>query len=123
MANTAKAFDGKTYNPALDQNRLSNQLERVRELMLDGEWRTLSQIQAVVGGSESAVSARLRDLRKVRFGGYLVPRRRVEGGLFEYCVKGPAPAPARPPQAQRRAARPTSARQDAPAAAAQLAMF
>ena len=31
------------------------------------------------------MSARLRDLRKPRFGSYPVPRRRVEGDLYEYA--------------------------------------
>lgn len=44
--------------------------------MSDGEWRTLHQIQAIVGGSEAGISARLRDLRKEQFGTYIVNRKR-----------------------------------------------
>lgn len=83
-------FDGSTYEPEHDQERLSTQMERVKHLMLDGKWRTLGDIQRVAGGSESAVSARLRDLRKERFGGYKVDRMRIEGGLFAYRVTRPA---------------------------------
>jgi hypothetical protein len=77
-------FDGETYEPARDKARLTGQLGRVRALMSDGEWRTLRQIAEAVTGSEAGVSARLRDLRKVKFGAHGVERRRVDGGLFEY---------------------------------------
>ena len=43
-------------------------------------------LSPMVGGSEAGISARLRDLRKPRFGGYTVERRRVDGGLFEYRI-------------------------------------
>lgn len=88
-AQTELNFDGPTYEPEKDQERLSGQFARVKELMLDGAWRSLAEIAAVVEGSEAGVSARLRDLRKERFGGYTVNRRRVAGGLFQYqMVKG-----------------------------------
>ena len=64
------------------------QLSAVLDLMRDGRWRTLYEIQKATGeGSEAAISARLRDLRKARFGGYQVNRRRRgDGGTFEYQV-------------------------------------
>lgn len=80
-------FDGSTYEPMHDQKRLNTQMERVKALMLDGKWRTLGEIQNVAGGSEAAISARLRDLRKERFGGYDVERMRIEGGLYAYRVR------------------------------------
>jgi len=80
-------FDGATYEPNRDGNRLRSQLQRVRVLMLDGHWRTLPEIAQRIGGSEAAVSARLRDLRKERNGGYTVNRRHIENGLFEYQVE------------------------------------
>lgn len=82
-------FDGQTYSHDEDQGRLSGQLDRVKRLMLDGEWRTLACIHRIVGGTEAAVSARLRDLRKERFGSYTVQRRACGArnrGLFEYRV-------------------------------------
>jgi hypothetical protein len=83
-------FDGVTFDPALDGHRLTGQLARVYALMADGHWRTLRQIAAAAGGTEAAVSARLRDLRKSKFGGHTVERRRVAGanGLWEYRVAG-----------------------------------
>lgn len=83
---------GETFDPELDGPRLARQLNRVKTLMLDGHWRTLRQIAYVVGGSEAGISARLRDLRKPKFGGYLVERRRsrdaaADAGLWEYRVQ------------------------------------
>lgn len=80
-------FDGATYDPAADHERLSGQLARVIELMRDGAWRTLAEIVADVGGSEGGVGARLRDLRKRKYGSHTVERRRrgdPKAGLHEY---------------------------------------
>lgn len=80
-------FDGKTYEKDRDQVRLSGQLGKVYDLMRDGEWRTLRQIRDVIGSaSETSVSARLRDLRKRRFGSHQVARKEAPGmkGLFLY---------------------------------------
>ena len=82
-------FHGETFDPALDGPRLTSQLEAVRALMIDGQWRSLAVIALSVYGSEASVSARLRDLRKPRFGRYQVERRRLFGGLFEYRVLAP----------------------------------
>ncbi len=83
-------FDGRTYDPAHDEQRLKSQLGRVYNLMCDGGWRTLAEIHEEVGGSQPGVSARLRDLRKEKFGAYQVLRRRrydPSSGLFEYQLK------------------------------------
>lgn len=79
------AFDGETYSPELDHGRLSSQRERTFKLMRDGHWRTLEEIHEVVRGSESALSARLRDFRKEQYDGHSVKCRRRGGvGPFEY---------------------------------------
>ena len=78
------SFDGATFDAARDGERLASQLDRVKQLMADGEWRTLSQIVGAVGGTEASVSARLRDFRKHKFGGHDVQRRHVVRGLFQY---------------------------------------
>lgn len=83
-------FSGATYDPAQDKDRLEKQLGRVYACMIDGGWRTLPEIQRVAGGSEAAISARLRDLRKAEFGGYKVSRRPRTIGLWEYCLLAPA---------------------------------
>jgi hypothetical protein len=82
-------FDGATFDARLDSARLTGQLLAVHQTMKDGQWRTLSEILAIIGsGAESSVSARLRDLRKAKFGGYRVERRRRgSGGTWEYRVE------------------------------------
>jgi len=83
-----KTFDGKTYEPAYDFSRLNSQLARVFRLMADGRWRTLAEIRTLIqAGSEAGISARLRDLRKKRFGeNEILSRRRgpAKRGLHEY---------------------------------------
>jgi hypothetical protein len=81
------SFDGQTYEAQFDQIRLAGQMKAVFDLMSDGKWRSLSEVHAIVGGSESGVGARTRDLRKKRWGSHTVLRRRrepAEAGLFEY---------------------------------------
>jgi hypothetical protein len=79
-------FDGVTYDPERDRERLKTLLERVFAYMLDRRWHTLAEIMTYCGGSEASVSARLRDLRKPRFGSHGVERRRhaTRPGLWEY---------------------------------------
>lgn len=77
-------FDGKTYSPKQDQSRLSAQLTAVFSVMRDAKWRTLTELSSITGASEASVSARLRDLRKARFGSHTVNRRRLIAGLFTY---------------------------------------
>lgn len=80
-------FDGQTFEPELDAERLASQLKRVYFVMSDGKYRTLSEIGKMTGDPESSVSARLRDLRKDRFGAYQIDRRRRgdgRRGWFEY---------------------------------------
>ena len=82
-------FDGATFDPAKDTARLTTQMLRVCAFMTDGKWRTLREIGEAVEAPEASVSARLRDLRKPRFGGFTVDRRRrgvEDKGLFEYRV-------------------------------------
>lgn len=80
-------FSGETYEPKRDQARLTAQVRAVLTLMLDGRWRTLAQISEAVGAPEASVSARLRDLRKRRFGGYYVQRMFLRRGLFQYRIQ------------------------------------
>jgi hypothetical protein len=79
-----------TLDEALDGKRLRVLRNRILDLMLDGRWRTLAEIQAQCGGAETGVSAKLRDLRKFEFGAYTVDRRRrgnPASGLWEYRVE------------------------------------
>ncbi len=78
------SFDGRTYDAPRDGDRLNAQLQRVLHAMQDGGWWVLAQLSAATGDPEASVSARIRDLRKPKFGGHLVERRYVSSGLWEY---------------------------------------
>jgi hypothetical protein len=91
-------FDGVTYDPRLDHHRLTKQLDKVWYTMSDGEWRTLHEIALRTDAPESSVSARLRDLRKSKFGGYTVERKRWTQhgkgkGTWYYRVLSPTKEP------------------------------
>lgn len=88
-------FDGKTYEPKHDHKRMRGQLELVFNLMQDGRWRSLEEIAVGIYGDDdpfwllrtAGLSARLRDLRKDKFGGHTVDRQSRgdrKRGLFEY---------------------------------------
>jgi len=78
-------FDGKTYDKHLDYNRLKSQLSKVFHAMLDGRWHTLEDLVDIVeSGTVASVSARLRDLRKFKFGAYLIRTKRNDEGLWKY---------------------------------------
>lgn len=79
-------FDGITFKEPRDGGRLRKQLSRVLALMLDGRYRSLAEISSVTGFPESSISARLRDLRKPKFGGYTVDRVYVDRGVWHYRV-------------------------------------
>lgn len=76
--------DGSTYNHARDGQRLHKQHNRVLAAMQDGQEHTLAELAKKTGDPEASVSARLRDLRKPRFGSHVIERRYVERGLFTY---------------------------------------
>lgn len=78
-------FDGQAYEPS-DGPRFGVQLARVASLMRDRQWRTLYEIAHATGCPPQSVSARLRDLRKPRYGSRTVERRRVSAGVFQYRV-------------------------------------
>lgn len=82
----AAHFDGETYSPEQDGPRLHRQLNVVKAWMLERGWHTLREIADGTGEPEASVSARLRDLRKEKFGSYTVERRRRSVGLHEYRV-------------------------------------
>ena len=87
-----RRFDGNDYVRVVDDKRLSRQMDLVRDLMIDGKWRTLSEIAAEIRQPEASVSAQLRHLRKERFGSYRVDKQRrgdPRQGLFEYCLTKP----------------------------------
>jgi hypothetical protein len=82
-------FDGSDYQPARDDVRLDCQLDRIKACMLDGNYRTLSQIEAVTGDPAASISAQLRHLRKPRFGSFIVDKQYMGNGLYAYRVTAP----------------------------------
>ena len=75
--------DGETFTAA-DRPRLDGQMLRVYEAMRDGQWHTARELEAITGDNWASISARCRDMRKSRFGGYNVERRSEGGGVFSY---------------------------------------
>ena len=84
LFDTAPRFDGQTFDPVLDADRLRRQLGRVFNVMRDGRWRTLRELAAAVEWRRrpsrpacgiSETKTRARDVQR---------RRRGCGGLFEY---------------------------------------
>lgn len=87
MTSPAPSFPGEDFVPARDAVRLFNQLQRVRNLMLDGRARTVAEIAALTGDPETSVSAQLRHMRKAQYGSYVVDKRiRTAPALYEYFV-------------------------------------
>jgi len=79
--------DGATYAHAQDHGRLAAQRWRVWVAIVDGDWHTLAELGAATGDPEASVSARLRDFRKVKFGGHTIERSRIGPGTFAYRLK------------------------------------
>jgi hypothetical protein len=79
-----RAFDGDTYDSSRDYERLKGQLGKVFDLMKDGNWRTIPQIVERTHGAPQAISARLRDFRKAKYGGHTVENKWVGKGLYAY---------------------------------------
>ncbi len=83
-------FDGSTYEPKFDATRLRGEMARVYNLMMsfpNGRWWTLREISNSTQDPEASISARLRDLRKAKFGAHTVNRRRrgePSRGIWEY---------------------------------------
>ena len=80
-------FDGADYIPALDKSRLTAQIRRVFDAAVGEDWHTLGDLERITGDPQASISAQLRSLRKARFGGWTVNRRRIrETGTWEYQV-------------------------------------
>lgn len=77
-------FDGETIVPERDNPRLSDQMEDILKVVLDGNWYTLSELHTITGHPEASISARLRDLRKKKWGNWTVERRYIQNGLHAY---------------------------------------
>lgn len=81
-----RRFDGETYSHEHDGKRLSAQYDTVFNLMKDGKARSLEDIGAMTKFPQQSVSARLRDMRKLRFGSHTVQRKNMGDGLWLYTL-------------------------------------
>ena len=87
-------FDGAVYDPMKDKKRLTKQIYLIRDIMIDGVFRTLNELHRITGAPEASISAQLRNLKKVRWGNYrLNKKRRLEQGLWEYQLLAPLDDP------------------------------
>ena len=77
---------GHTYERARDGKRLNAQAEAVWQVMRDRQWHTLEEIAEKARCPQASASARLRDLRKARFGSRIVDREYVGNGLWRYRI-------------------------------------
>ena len=74
--------------------------EAILAIMGDGRFRTLLELDAALRRKgqyhiATSISARVRELRNPRYGGYTVERRRRKGAsaqTFEYALRPPRPA-------------------------------
>lgn len=88
-------IEGTTANTLTKQQalRLAGGRELVLSVLMDGKAMTLWEIQNAVsdrGGpwfSETTISARIRDLRKSRWGGHTIKRRPRHGHTNEYWLE------------------------------------
>lgn len=87
---------GPAYSEAIDGPRIETQRGRLLAFMLaHNAWLTLHEIADATEYPEASVSAQLRHLRKARYGGFDVSkRRRIAGaGTWEYFLSPPHPPP------------------------------
>jgi len=80
-------FDGPVYDPIHDQKRLSTQYYRIFNLMKDGKWRTLEEIEIELKYPQASISAQLRHAKKKRNGSHRLEKQRrgeEKSGLWEY---------------------------------------
>ena len=85
----AELFDGPPdpNDPATNREpRLKRQLVQVYEALLLDDL-TLEEISQKINAPTSSVSARIRDLRKPRFGDFRVDREHIENGLYRYMLR------------------------------------
>ena len=79
-------FDGDgDLEGAKKDPRLKKQLVRVYDVMATEKWLPLSEISLLADAPEASASARMRDLRKKKFGGFTIETRmRSDQNVYEY---------------------------------------
>jgi DNA-directed RNA polymerase specialized sigma24 family protein len=85
-AQVFESFDGITFDPEQDAERLGEQMCRVLTVCLDDNWHTLSELSEKTGDPESSISARLRDVRK-KWGKAAMQSKRLKEGKGTWIYK------------------------------------
>jgi len=67
-----------------DEVRLNRQQALVWAVLVDHDWHTLRELSERTGCPEASVSARIRDLRKRKYGSHTIERESLGSGLFRY---------------------------------------
>lgn len=69
-----------------DVPRLERQVDRVLAALQSGGWWTIPSLASVARSSHCSASARIRDLRKPKYGSHTIETRRVPNrpGVVEY---------------------------------------
>ena len=80
---------GPAYVKELDKVRIDSQMRRVYDAMIEGDWHSLAELAYLTNDPESSISAQMRHLRKPRFGGWIVEKRRRTVGTWEYRLLAP----------------------------------
>jgi hypothetical protein len=82
---SAAGFHGPDLEPQ-DLPRLERQLDIVRNAMRHGKTWTLAELAKLAGCSVASASARIRDLRKLKHGGWVIAKERKAHlpGVFVY---------------------------------------
>ena len=70
-----------------DVVRLNRQQARVWAILKDERWHTINEIAEWCGVPPQSVSARIRDLRKEKYGSHTVEREALGRGLYRYRLR------------------------------------
>ena len=67
--------------------RLNHQQAHVWAVLKDERWHTLPELCSVTGYPAQSISARIRDLRKLKYGNHVIHRESLGKGLFRYRLE------------------------------------
>lgn len=76
------------YQECMPENHIA-QRKQVFHVMADGDWHTKFEISKKFLIEASSVASRIRDLRLIKYGGYIIERKKLSKGLFAYRLVKP----------------------------------
>ncbi len=86
-----RLFDGVTIDPELDDGRLTTKVGKTYQAMRGGGGWKLSELAERIESTEAGASARIRDLRKPRWGGHVIEATRLPSNLWLYRMTSDYP--------------------------------